>query len=360
MKTKLRIGALFAAGVTAVACQPKSEDQGAAPARPVLVVPAVQQQQTDWKFAGVVEPRYRTALGFQTLGRINHRFVTVGDRLRRGQVLASLDPLILRQAVRSAEAAVDANAAQAEAAIATDERSLKLRANNAISASAADATQAAREVAAASLAGARADLARAQEQLNDAKLTADYDGVVTEVQAEVGQVVNAGVPVMTVARTDALDAIIDVPSALAVELSSGETLTVRLQLDPKLQVVGTVREIAPAADPSTRTSRIRLELNNPPSGFRIGTTVTATLSRAVAPYIALPRTAVFEAAGQTSVWVVDLENHTVSSRPVKLSQSSGRTIRIESGLNSGDLVVIAGANSLTEGEPVALSGETSK
>ncbi len=360
MKTKLRVGALLAAGVAAAACQPKSEDQAAAPARPVLVVPAVQQQQVGSTFAGVVEPRFRTPLGFQVLGRISHRFVAVGDRLRPGQVLASLDPLTLQQAVRSAKAAADANAAQAEAATATDERSLKLRVTNAISASDADASKAAREVANASLAGAKADLARAQEQLNYADLTASYDGVVIEIQAEVGQVVDAGIPVMTVARTDALDAIIDVPSALAGELSPDETLTVSLQLDQRVQAIGTVREVAPAADPSTRTRRVRLELNNPPSGFRIGTTVTAILKRAVAPYIALPSTALFKAAGQTRVWVVDLDKNTVLSRPVKLSQSSGRTIRVVSGLNSGDLVVIAGANSLTEGELVALSGETSK
>lgn len=354
-----RIPAFVLMGLAVTACQEQSEDKAMGLPRPVLTVTVHQQQQSDLTFAGVIDSRYRTNLGFRTLGRIDHRFVAVGDRVRQGQVLASLDPATLEQAVRSAQATVSISSAQVEAAALTDERNARLVANKAISTSDAEAARAAHESAEASLVRARADLARAREQLGYASLTTQYDGVVTAVQAEVGQVVAAGTAVMTVARTDMLEAVIDVPTALANEMKPGLELGIRLQIAPEVESKGVVREVSPAADPTTRTRRVRLSLDDTPPGFRIGSTIAAIWNRAVSPYVEIPGTALLNIDGRNRVWVVDPDTKTLASKQVEVARDNGSTVRIASGLASGERIVVAGVNSLQEGEVVALPTENS-
>ena len=328
--------------------------------RRVLTTVAERATTSRVSFAGVVEPRYQTALGFETLGRIIRRSVGVGDRVRAGDVLVRLDPTPYEQAVRASGGALEAAVAQAENAAATDVRRQELATRNAVSVSDADAARLARSTSASAATRARADLTRAYEQLARADLTARTDGVVTAVEAEVGQVVAAGRTVLRVARTDALEAVVDVPPGLAGELAPGTTFDVSLQLLADLKVQGTVREIAPSEDPSTRTRRIRLALSDPPPDFRIGTTVTATLERPVPAFVELPLSALLERDGETRVWTVDPTTGVATTRPVRVGSRDTRTVRVLDGLAGGEIVVTAGVHGLTEGEKVALAQEATK
>lgn len=351
------IGALLA--TTALAgCDQDANGQSAPAPRPVLTLTAQPEDTLALTFAGVVEPRYRTSLGFQVLGRIDQRLVAVGDRVKRGQVLATIDPSGLQQALDSAKAAVRAASAQLDAAKATYARNQKLRAGNIVSASDEESARAALDTANAALTRASSAEARAQEQLSYSRLTSEYDGVVTAIQAEVGQVVNAGTPVMTVARATALDAVIDVPIDTLHELTPGTRLSVELQIDPATRADAVVREIAPAADIFTKTRRVRLDLSNPPAEFRIGTTISATWTRPRTAFVDIPRSALFEAGGKTSVWVVDPDKRTLHSRQVKIDETNEKSVHVSSGIGQGDLVVVAGVKSLQDGQTVTLSAET--
>ncbi|MBP0644311.1 hypothetical protein J8J17_21175, partial [Mycobacterium tuberculosis] len=98
----------------------------------------------------------------------------------------------------------------------------------------------------------------------------------------------------------------------------GSRFGVSLQTDPTIQTAGVVREIAPQADEATRTRRTRITLQQPPEGFRLGTTVTAYLTTAADPRIRIPATAILEKEGKTFVWLIDEKQAAVSAREVKL------------------------------------------
>ena len=143
-------------------------------------------------FTGTVEPQYRAILGFRVLGRLIVRHASVGDVVHKGALLAALDPVALELAVRAAAADLSNALAQLANATATETRQRTLLEQKTTTEAQFELAQQAREAAAAAVVRARANLAKAQEQLGYAELRSDFDGVVTAVDAEVGQVVSAG------------------------------------------------------------------------------------------------------------------------------------------------------------------------
>jgi len=346
-------------GLSLSACK----DQQAHPAtvvRPVLSVVVAPQTSRTLGFAGTIEPQVRSDLGFRVLGRMITRDVNVGDAVQKGAQLAALDPLPFELAVRSAQADLSNALAQLDNATATETRQQALLERNVTSEAQFEAAQQAREAASAAVTRARAALAKAQEQLNDARLLADFNGVVTATAAEPGQVVQPGQTVVTVARPDIREAVVDVPADINGSLHADARFDIALQLDPSVRASGTVREIAPQADPATRTRRIRITLENPPASFRLGTTITATLTTAASPHIELPASALLERDGKTMVWVVDPAANTVSAREVKVAARDDHSFRVVEGLAPGTRVVTAGVNSLTPGQTVKISNGASR
>jgi RND family efflux transporter MFP subunit len=327
------------------------------PIRPVLSVVVAPQTTRTFGFAGMVEPRYRANLGFRVLGRIIARDVKIGDVVTKGQRLAALDPLSFELAVRAAQAEVSSAAAQLANASATETRQRTLLQQSTATQAVFDAAQQAREAAAASLTRAQANLSKAQEQLGYTQLRSDFDGVVTGVEAEVGQVVSPGQTVVAVARPDIREAVVDVPDGIAAGLAQNARFEVLLQLDPTIRSTGTVREIAPQSDPTTRTRRARITLDNPPASFRLGTIVTATLTTPTAQHIALPSGALLQQDGKTLVWVVDPTALTVSPRPVHVVRREDGTVEVADGLVPGLRVVTAGVHSLQPGQSVKILDE---
>ena len=176
----------------------------------------------------------------------------------------------------------------------------------------------------ASVARAQANLTKAIEQLGYAQVKADFAGVVTAVGAEVGQVVSPGQSVVTVARPDIREAVVDIGADFPVPLQIGLPFTVSLQLLPAVQVEGQIREIAPQADPATRMRRVRIALSDPPASFRLGTTVTAKLSNDQNSILRVPASAVLTRDGESFVWVVDHPTSTVSLHKVDLAKDEAR------------------------------------
>jgi len=315
----------------------KQEAKAPETVRPVLSA-VLQPAASDSTVAvGTVQPRYETNLGFRVLGRLIARPVNVGDLVAEGQTIAAIDPTALELAVRAARADLSKAQAQLENAIGTEERKRILIKTDATTKQTLDDAEQVRAGAQASTARARANLTKAIEQLGYAQVKADFAGVVTAVSAEVGQVVSPGQSVVTVARPDVREAVVDIGADFPVPLTVGLPFTVSLQLLPDVQVQGKIREIGPQADSVTRTRRVRIALNDPPESFRLGSTVPARLNNGPDQILRVPASAVLRGRAETFVWIVGARS-TVSLRKVELS-SDEAGIRVTAGLSAGELFV---------------------
>jgi RND family efflux transporter MFP subunit len=352
MKTRFLVVAGSIASALAMAgC--KQEAKAPEPVRPVLSA-VLQPASTEGTIAvGTVQPRYETNLGFRLLGRLITRPVNVGDLVAEGQTIATIDSTALELALRSAKADLSKSEALLEVAIGTEERKRILIKTDATTRQTLDDAEQIRAGTQASSARARANLAKAIEQLSYAQVKADFAGVVTAVSAEVGQVVSPGQHVVTVARLDAREAVIDLGPDFPVPLTVGLEFTVSPQLVPAVQVHGQIRELAPQADQVTRMRRVRIALNDPPESFRLGSTITARLSSRHSSVLRMPASAVLKEGGEAFVWVIDDPTGRVSLQKVDLFEDE-RGIRVAGGLTAGARIATAGIHSLKQGQQVRI------
>jgi RND family efflux transporter MFP subunit len=352
MKTRISVVAFCIASALALAgC--KQEAKAPEPIRPVLstiLQPAVSGSTVA---VGTVQPRYETNLGFRVLGRLIARPVYVGDLVTKGQTIAAIDATALELALQSAKADLSKAQAVLENAVGMEERKRILIKTDATTNQSLDNAEQTRAGAQASTARARANLAKAIEQLGYTQLKAEFDGVVTAVSAEVGQVVQPGQGVVTVARPDVREAVVDIGPDFPLPLTVGLPFTVSLQLLPDVQVKGQIREIAPQADQATRMRRVRIALNHPPESFRLGSTITASPSNAVSAALRVPASAVLKQGGETFVWLVDEPASTASLHKIDVSEDE-TGFRVSGGLAAGARIVTAGIHSLKPGQQVRI------
>jgi RND family efflux transporter MFP subunit len=347
----LGITAAIASALVVAGC--KQEVKAPEPVRPVLSTVLQPTATNSTAAVGTIQPRYETNLGFRVLGRLVARPVNIGDLVAEGQTIAAIDPTALELAVRSAKADLSKAEALLEHATGTEERKRILIRTGATTTQTLDDAEQVRAGSQASTARARANLAKAIEQLGHARVKSDFAGVVTAVRAEIGQVVSPGQSVLTVARLDAREAVVDVGADFSVPLTVGLPFTVSLQLLPAVQVQGQIREIAPQADQMTRMRRIRIALNHPPESFRLGSTITASLSTAHSSVLRVPASAVLKEGAETFVWVVDAATSTVSRQKVDLAEDE-RGIRVTGGLAAGTRIATAGIRTLLQGQQVRI------
>lgn len=350
---------MLAAGILASALATsgcKQEAEAPQPVRPVLSMVLAPTPLGSASAVGVIEPRYKTELSFRTLGRLLTRPVNVGDLVAEGQIVGTIDATTLELAVRSSKAEISRAEAQLANASATEERKRILIARDAATKAVLDAAEQGRAAAEAAVARGQANLTKAIEQLGYAHLKADFSGVVTATGAEVGQVVAPGQSVVTIARPDVREVVVDLGPDFPVDPSIGLPFTITLPLRPDIQLHGKVREIAPAADPATRTRRVRIALDDPPEMFRLGATVTATVRDGRGPVLRVPPSAVLEKNGASFVWVVEPGTSKVRLQKVEIRPDS-EGLRVDAGLAPGARVVTAGIHSLTEGQQVRIQQE---
>jgi RND family efflux transporter MFP subunit len=345
------IASTIASALAMAGC--KQEAKAPEPVRPVLSTIVEPAESGSTVAVGTVQPRYETNLGFRVLGRLIARPVNVGDLVAEGQMIAAIDPTALELAVQSARADLSKSQALLENAIGAEERKRILIKTDATTKQSLDDAEQVRAGTQASSARARANLAKAVEQLGYAQVKSNFAGVVTAASAEVGQVVSPGQSVVTVARPDVREAVVDIGADFPVPLTVGLPFTVGLQLVPAVQVQGQIREIAPQADQVTRMRRVRIALNDPPESFRLGSTIIAKLSSVQGAVLRVPASAVFKQGGETFVWVIDAPTSTVSLHKVDLSEDEAG-VRIAGGLSVGERIVTAGIHSLKPGQQVRI------
>lgn len=352
MKT-IVIAAVVAAATLLAACDRKPKRE--IPPRPVLSMVVVLHAGARDGFPGTVEPRFQSDLAFRVLGRVTERNVKVGDQVSKGQVLAALDPAALDFAVRASKADLESAKAQLDNATASEKRRRTLFEQGNLSAELFEAAAQARQAAEASFERARTALEKAQEQRSYAELRAEFDGVVTGVFTEVGQVPTPGQKSISIAQPLVRDAVVDVSDELAGALQIGQVFRVELQSGAAPALKGQVREITPQIDTLTHTQRIKIALQDASADFRLGTLVTAYMEQATqAATTRIPVTALVEKDGRTFVWAVDPSFETVSARPIEIGERSDQYISVRSGLEQGIRIVVAGVNSITPGQRVRI------
>lgn len=320
--------------------------------RPVVTEIVTADPTRQRSFPGVIAAETQTVLAFQTLGRLATLPVSPGDMVHKGDVVATLDQVTLQEDVEAAKAAESAARAQADFADQSLARVMELVRRNVASTAQLEEAQAAADTANAQAAGAQADLARATDAARFGTLTAPSDGIVLSTSAEVGSVLTAGSPVLTLAPEGGREAVIDVSAEFLALLPADARFEVRTSQGAVRAVPARLRLIEPEAGASLRTRRLRLTLEATPATFRLGSLITATLAAGSAPVVTLPAVAVAGAPDAPVVWRVAPENRAVHGVPVTLGEAVGDRVVVSGGVAAGDEIVVRGANSLTEGQIV--------
>jgi RND family efflux transporter MFP subunit len=304
-------------------------------------------------FAGEVKPRHEADLGFRIGGKVIARTVDVGTRVKKGQVLARLDPADVTLQAEAAKAQVAATETELRFAQAEFQRYQNLFSEKFISASALDAKRNTLDANRARHEQAKANLAVAQNQASYATLVASEDGVVTAVVAEPGQVVTAGQPVVRIARENEREVAISVPENRIAEVKGAQALVVSLWANPERQYRGRVREISPAVDPTTRTFAVRVTIEDPDASVQWGMTANVgVLGTGAAKVALLPLTSIYHHDGQPAVWRYDPASGQVAISPVTIGQYREDGVIVTAGVRSGDLIVAAGVHKLVPGQVV--------
>ncbi len=350
---------LLASAALVAACSEPEPPQAPVRAARTWVV-AADSAGGRYEYAAEVRAQTESRLGFRVGGKIVRRDVGLGDAVRAGQTLARLDPQDLQlgqEAARATLLAAKVNADQAEADLG---RFRELRDQGFISSAELERRETALKSARAQYEQARAQSQVQGNQAGYAALVADAPGVITGVEAEPGMVVAAGTPVVRLAHDGPRDVVFAVPEDKVALIKSlaGQPERFRVRLwGGGEEIPVTLREIAAAADPATRTFTVKADLGRTAAARAVQLGQTATVILDLPPVqgaIKLPLSALRESGGQTTVWVVNPADMTVSSRVVVLAGADGNEALLEGGLSPGERVVTAGVHVLEAGQVVKL------
>ena len=345
--------ALLACLVLQACSKPVPADE---PVRAVKVFTVgLDAMQSGAEYAGEVRSRVESRLGFRVSGKLLRRNVELGQHVRAGELLAQLDPQDFKLAADGARAQVSAAATNRDLALADYKRYKDLREQNFISAAELERRDTALKAAQAQVDQAQAQLASLGNQTGYANLVADVAGVVTSVDAEPGQVLAAGTPVLRIAQDGARDVVFSVPEDKVGKLKVGSQVQVQAWAAEK-RATATVREVAASADPVTRTFMVKVALSGPET-WPLGSTVKVlpkALDRSGPPVLKLPTSALQHDGEKAAVWVLEKATMTVRLQPIVIATADGNEIVVAQGLEPGMLVVSVGAHVLNPGQKVTI------
>ena len=329
------------------------------PVRAVKVITVgTQAMQSGSEYAGEVRARVESRLGFRVGGKIVRRQAELGQRVKVGDVLAQLDAQDLKLASEAARAQLNAASTNRDLAAADFKRFKDLRDQNFISAAELERREASLKAAQAQVDQAQAQFSGQGNQAAYAALVADTAGVVTAVEAEVGQVVGAGTPVVRIAQDGPRDVVFSVPEDKILKIKIGSEVSIRTWANPTV-FKGSVREVAASADPVTRTFSVKVTMQAK-EALPLGVTVSVTpqsLDRSGPAVIKLPTSAFHHDGKNAAVWVLDPAQMTVKLQPVVIATADGNDVVVSQGLQPGMKVVAAGVHVLSPGQKVTVYQE---
>ena len=342
-------------GFLVSACQKPVEPP--TPPRPALVtIVGKSAANNAMILVGEVKSRYESNMSFRIKGKIIERKVDVGSLVKKGQVIARLDASDTN--LGTAAAVADVRAAEANYALAKSdvERQRQLVDKKFISQSALDRYEAQLKTADARVNQAKAQAAVSSNQSRYTALTADRDGVVTQIRAEPGQVVDAGEMIVQVVDTRQIEVLVAVPESRMAKIKVGDYVGVKLWAsqvtNPERTYAGKVREIAPAASSATRAFDVRVAITDADDAVKLGMTAGVRLAQAESDEIIVPTSALTQVNGKSAVWVIDKKD-IANPREVTAGQFTENGVMITSDLQAGEMVAIAGVHTLIKGQKVA-------
>jgi membrane fusion protein, multidrug efflux system len=357
----MRMAGFRAAGLailaaTLVACG--NGEKASQPPRPVLVAraDAATGHGADGlsAYAGEIRAREEATLSFRVGGKLVRRLVDVGDRVRKGDLLAELDPGDLRLQVEALQAELTSADAQLARARADHARTASLSKDQLVSRSALDQQTAALRAAEGQARAARAQFDLSRNQAAYSQLRAPQDGVVASRQVEAGQVVAAGQAVFGLAADGGREVAFALPESGIRDFKVGQAVVIELWSAQGERIPGRIREIAPAADPQARTYAARATLEGDAARVDLGQSARVYIPVALSgDALRLPLSALHRGdKGQTVVWTVDPKVNKARRVPVGIGPYAADGVAVLSGLKPTEWVVMAGGHLLHEGQPV--------
>jgi RND family efflux transporter MFP subunit len=350
--SKLLAGISLAAVAVALAGCNDQAAQKPVESRPVLVATVhYEAQSPERSFVGTIRPRIETDMGFRVPGKVAKRLVEVGESVDVGQPLATLDEIDLKLQAEQAEAEQRAATGVLAQAGAAEQRAKDLRTKGWATDAQLDSAKAAADEARARLNRAERSVELTNNSLSYATLVADTRGVVTATMIEPGQVVAAGQAAIRVARFGEKEAVVAIPETLLNRAKSG-VATVSLWSDAEKKYNAKLREVAPSADPATRTYLAKFSLPDVGESVSLGMTATLTLSDQKTERVArLPLSALYSQGGEPSLYVVD-DKGAISLKSVVVKSYDSNCVVISGGVDEGAKIVTLGVQKLDPSQKV--------
>ena len=316
-------------------------------ARPVLVTTAhYEPKSPDRSFVGTIRPRIESDLGFRVAGKVAKRLVEVGARVTTGEPLATLDQIDLRLQAEQAEAEDRAATGVLAQASAAETRASDLKAHGWDTQAQLDQAKATADEARGRLVRAERSVELTRNALSYATLLADAPGVVTATLVEPGQVVASGQAAIRVARSAEKETAVAIPETWTARAMSGEA-SISVWSRPDKRYVGKLRELAPSADPATRTFLAKFSMPDADDDVQLGMTATLTLSEPASERVArLPLSALFNDGKGPSLYVADRRTGAITLRPVTVKGYESDDVLIADGVDEGAQVVAVGVQKL--------------
>jgi RND family efflux transporter MFP subunit len=322
-----------------VGCGKKHEPQAAAgdnlPPAAVRVqkIETIRQPALE-EVVGTVQPKLQAVIEAKVSGRITHLPVRLGQAVKQGEVLVEL-------ATQEIQARLDQANATARQAELDFNRTDNLRKQSA-------ATQAELDAAQARYTVAKATVAEAEALSGYAKIVAPFDGVVARKLADEGDLAMPGKSLLELEGHTGLRLVADVPALLAGTVQPDSKLAVRVD-NVADAITGTVAEISPAADPASRTVRMKVDLPES-ANLRSGQFGRLAVPVGEATFLFVPPPALVR-RGQLEILFVAADGK-AHLRLVRVGKETAQGVEILAGLTSGEAVVVEGAGTLRDGQPL--------
>lgn len=346
----IKVISLFILVLLMQGCEPAAEQP--LPARPALVaVVSNAANASEMVLVGEVKSRYESNQSFRISGKIIERKAEVGDVVKKGQVLVRIDATdsnLSAQAARADVASARANHDLAEAEV---ERQRQLLEKKFISESALDLQEAQLKTSAARLRQAQAQAAVSSNQSRYTALIADRNGVITQIRAEPGQVVEPGQMIAQIVDQQQMEVLVALPESRLEKVKINDLVTIKLWANQTKTYQGKVREITPAASEATRAFDMRVAITDADEHLKLGMTAGVRFKNRGPKKIIVPSTAVTKRVSKNIVWVVD-ENGIANPREVAIGPFTEYGVEIVSGLAVDEMIAIAGVHTLIKGQKV--------
>jgi RND family efflux transporter MFP subunit len=302
-------------------------------------------------FVASIRSRIETDQAFRVGGKVSRRLVEVGQKIKAGDALGKLDELDLRLQKQQADAELAASETNLEQAAADQRRGAELLAKGWTTQAAYDRLRAAGDEARGRNLRARRAVELAANSLDYATLRADADGVVTATFIEPGQVVAPGQQAVRLARLAEKEAVVSLPETFMGRVKNGEA-QLTLWSAPEKSYRAALRELAPSADPATRTFTAKFTLPDADDQVDLGMSGTLTITSGQGDLVArVPLTALFDQGKGSALWVIDAASR-LALKPVVVRRYGDTNAQVASGVAEGDEIVVLGAQKLQAGEEV--------